>query len=197
MSNHTSNIRPFGYAALLIVAASLTACDPQPTPQPQPSPQATAPETNVPQQSHTKRTTSPHCKADQLTAKASEPEGAAGSSFYTITFTNTEESECSLVGYPGVSLVDKKDNQLGAAADRETGDPGSAATLPPNGSASFTLRINNALAYEPKTCSATDSATNLKIYPPEEHGWILLPFSATTCTNPDINILKVSGVRSG
>ncbi|WJZ02245.1 hypothetical protein CFREI_04745 [Corynebacterium freiburgense] len=182
---------------MLIVAATLTACEPSSIPQPNPNTQAGSPEPSTPPRSHAKRTNSPSCSAQQLTAETSDSEGAAGSMFHTVTFTNTADTECSLIGYPGVSLVDAKDNQLGAPADRESGDPGTPVTLLPGGQASFTLRIQNALAYDPKTCSATDTATHLKIYPPEEHASILLPFQATTCTNPDIAILKVSGVRAG
>ena len=196
MSNHISNMRPIGYTAMLVLAATLTACGPQSTAPPSSNTQSETPQASVPQHSHTTRGSSANCSAEQLSATASDSEGAAGSTFYTITLNNTGDSECSLSGYPGVSLVDAQENQLGAPAGRESGDPGTPVSLPPGGNAAFTLRILNALAYEPKTCSATDTAVNLKIYPPEEHGWILLPFTATTCTNPDIVILKVSGVRA-
>ena len=45
--------------------------------------------------------------------------GAAGSLFYTLEFTNLSGRSCSLLGYPGLSAVDLGGRQLGSPAGRD------------------------------------------------------------------------------
>lgn len=129
------------------------------------------------------------CLASHMTAKISEPSGSAGSQYYTVTLHNTGQA-CSLAGYPGVSLVDIKDNQIGAPAKR-SGQNISTITVPANGSASFSLEISNALLYG--DCTPAQSA-GLKIYPPENTEWITIPLSTQTCTQEDIHTMTISPV---
>jgi len=43
-------------------------------------------------------------------------DGAAGSVYYTLQFTNLSGHACTLRGYPGVSAVSLSGHQLGAPA---------------------------------------------------------------------------------
>lgn len=45
--------------------------------------------------------------------------GAAGSTYYKLEFTNQSRHTCRLGGFPGVSAVDLSGNQLGSAATRD------------------------------------------------------------------------------
>src|ERR1700733_2224090 len=46
--------------------------------------------------------------------------GTAGSIFYTLNFTNLSGRRCTLRGYPGVSAVNLRGQQIGRPATRDT-----------------------------------------------------------------------------
>src|SRR5581483_8628516 len=57
----------------------------------------------------------------QVTVNASQADGAAGSTYYQVDFTNTSSSPCEMYGYPGLSLVSagtSAGHQIGAAAQQ-------------------------------------------------------------------------------
>src|SRR5437899_464512 len=62
----------------------------------------------------------PRCTAAGLVVwLASEPGGgAAGSTYYSLRFTNLSGRRCTLRGYPGISAVDLRGRQLGSAGRR-------------------------------------------------------------------------------
>src|SRR6185437_7044615 len=61
------------------------------------------------------------CATRDLQAKVANTEGAAGSVYQNIDFTNVGSTACSLYGYPGVSLgTGMPFKQIGAAASRST-----------------------------------------------------------------------------
>jgi hypothetical protein len=80
-----------------------------------------------------------------------------GSVSYALTFTNTGSASCTLVGFPGVSLLDGSGDQIGSPATRE-GDEGAPVRLAPGGSAHSGLRTQNGA-----TCQ---SASTVKVYAP-------------------------------
>ena len=67
----------------------------------------------------------PICRAEVLNVRLGPSDGAAGTIYYPIIFTNTGPVRCSLTGYPGVSSVDAQGRQIGAPA--EPGAAGSRA----------------------------------------------------------------------
>src|SRR5512137_2319762 len=66
--------------------------------------------------------------------------GAAGSVYYHLEFTNLSGHACSLNGYPGVSAVDLAGRQLGSPAGRNPSLVRSI-TLATGGTANAVLRI--------------------------------------------------------
>lgn len=133
------------------------------------------------------------CPASQLRAEVGDPNFEAGSSIFNVILTNLG-APCSMSGYAGVSLLDAQGNQVGAAAERD-GTEFQKVTLAAGASAGFTMRINNARAYEPQACQPTTSVTDLRIFPPEETNAITIPFGTVTCTNEGNNVVTISPIR--
>src|SRR5690242_16570720 len=84
--------------------------------------------------------------------------GAAGSVFYEIQFTNLSGHTCALRGFPRVRAVDLSGSGLGSPARREeTGTPGSVK-LAAGATAVATLRITEAGNFSPSDCHPVTAA---------------------------------------
>lgn len=108
------------------------------------------------------------CATPDLKIDTDNMQGAAGSTLLDIVFTNTGDEDCSLEGYPGVSLVtDNNGTQLGASADREESGESDKVTLQPGDRATASVRITKVGALDPEECSPK-AADGIRVYPPEE-----------------------------
>jgi len=137
------------------------------------------------------------CTTQDLQVKAGTSEGAAGSLYQTLDFTNVSSASCTLYGYPGVSLAaGSPAAQVGAAAARSTTAAPAVVTLAPGQTANALLRIVQALNYPQATCSPT-ATTYLRIYPPNETQAVLLPFKSTGCTSDSVKLLTIGVVQAG
>ena len=117
------------------------------------------------------------CATRDLQAKAGVAQGAAGSLYQVIDFTNISNVTCTLYGYPGVSLAAGTPvTQVGQAASRSTVAGPALVTLAPGQTANALLRITQALNYPTGTCAPTKT-TYLQIYPPNETTPIYLAYS--------------------
>ncbi|MER6531108.1 DUF4232 domain-containing protein [Streptomyces sp. NPDC001508] len=119
----------------------------------------------------------PTCTVSDLYVSMGRKEGAAGSLYWPIRFTNTGTSGCALRGYPGVSVLDAAHHQMGAAATR-TGGAVSTVTLAPAHSASAVIRTTNGPVVG--TCQAT--GTYLRVYPPASRTAVLVPAGWKVCS---------------
>jgi len=111
-------------------------------------------------------------------------DGAAGSIYYTLEFTNQSGRTCSLVGFPGVSAVDLHGRRLGSAAAR-TPSPARVVALPDGATASAVLQIAEAGNFPASACHRV-AAAGLRVYPPNQTAAkvIPLPFEACARTGP-------------
>jgi Domain of unknown function (DUF4232) len=122
------------------------------------------------------------------------PEGAAGSIYQNLDFTNISNVSCTLYGYPGVSLAAGTPvTQVGKAAVRSTTAAPSLVTLAPGQTANALLRITQAMNYPTATCSPTPT-TYLQIYPPNQTTPIYLAFKSTGCASSSVPPLLTIGV---
>ncbi|MFF4499709.1 DUF4232 domain-containing protein [Streptomyces sp. NPDC001401] len=117
------------------------------------------------------------CAVSDLYVSMGRKEGAAGSVYWPIRFTNTSTTGCALRGYPGVSALDTAHRQIGPAATR-TGQSYSTVTLAPAHSVSAVIRTTNGPIGGP--CLRT--GTYLRIYPPASLEAVLVPASWTICS---------------
>lgn len=137
------------------------------------------------------------CATRDLRAKAGVAQGAAGSVYQVIVFTNISAATCTLYGYPGVSLAaGTPATQVGQAASRSTVAGPSTVTLAPGKNANALLRITQALNYPSATCSPTKT-TYLQIYPPNQTTPIYLAYSSTGCSSASVNLLTIGVVQAG
>jgi len=137
------------------------------------------------------------CATKFLAAKAGVAQGAAGSVYQVIEFTNISNSTCTLYGYPGVSLASGSPvTQVGAAASRSTATAAAVVTLAPGQTGNALLRITQALNYPSATCSPAPT-TYLQIYPPDQFTPLYLAYKTTGCAKTSVNLLSVGVITAG
>ena len=139
----------------------------------------------------------PGCATRDLKATVGVAQGAAGSVYQVIDFTNIGTASCSLYGYPGIALAGGSPvTQIGAAASRSPQAGPALVTLKPGAVANTLLRITQAQNYPTSKCSPMAS-TYLQIYPPNQTTPIYLGYKSTGCSATGVNLLTVSVVQSG
>jgi hypothetical protein len=139
----------------------------------------------------------PACPTRSLKASAGSAQGAAGSVYQPIDFTNISTTACTLYGYPGMALAGGSPvAQIGAAATRSTATAAKLVTLAPGQTAYALLRVTDALNYPTSTCHPVTSAY-LQIYPPNQTTPIYLPDKTTACASTSVKQLSVSVVQPG
>jgi hypothetical protein len=139
----------------------------------------------------------PGCATRDLKVTVGVAQGAAGSVYQVIDFTNIGTASCSLYGYPGVALAGGSPvTQIGAAASRSPQTAPSLVSLAPGKVANTLLRITQAQNYPTSKCNPTAS-TFLQIYPPNQTTPIYLGYKSTGCSAMSVNLLTVSVVQSG
>jgi hypothetical protein len=108
------------------------------------------------------------------------PNGAAGTIYYPVEFTNLGSSSCVLFGYPGVSAVSKTAVQLGPAAGHFKATRHNV-TLKPGQTAHAALGI-----VDPGFIGSCHKATadGLRVYPPNfRASQLVFNFSFGVCKN--------------
>jgi Domain of unknown function (DUF4232) len=141
----------------------------------------------------------PPCPTSALQVSIGPGNGAAGSSYYPLDFTNTSGAACTLFGYPGVSFVTGVGGtQIGRAASRNPALASEPVTIPAGGVAHTTLQVVNAANFPRADCHPV-TAHWLKIYPPNQTAPLFLSFTATACARRarQVGILAVEAVRPG
>jgi Protein of unknown function (DUF4232) len=139
----------------------------------------------------------PACSTSQLTVSLGASQGTAGSVIETIDFTNNGSADCTLYGYPGVSLQGGSPAaQIGAAAARSTTTPASLVTLAPGAVANAQLQVTVAGNYPSSTCDPTP-ASSLLVYPPGQTAAASVSYSTTGCSATGVPLLHVSVVQAG
>jgi len=137
------------------------------------------------------------CSTSSLNVKQGLAQGYAGGVYEVIDFTNTSNSPCSLLGYPGVSLVTGPPHtQIGLAAKRSTtSGQVKLITLAPGATANAQLQIVDALNYPSATCGPTKAAA-LKVYPPNQKASVYLPNTSEACTK-SVQTMNIGPVQAG
>ena len=139
------------------------------------------------------------CPSSGLQVTLGQGNGAAGSTYYPLDFSNNSGASCTLFGYPGVSFVTGiGGSQIGSAASRNPALPSELITIPPGGVAHATLQVVNAENFAASACHMV-TAHWLKVYPPNQTAPLYVSFTAHACSAKakPVNILAVEAVRPG
>lgn len=119
---------------------------------------------------------------------------AAGSTYFTLKFTNLSGRTCTLVGYPGVSGVDLAGHQLGSAGSRNPSNVG-VVTLAPGATANAVLRITVAGNFPPSICHRV-SAAGVRVFPPNQRASKIVPLPFDACSKAGPVYLSVKAVTT-
>jgi hypothetical protein len=157
---------------------------------------ATAPGTPATDTASPTAAAAPACPTRSLGLKLGLAQGAAGSTYQVIDFTNISSATCTLYGYPGVSLAGGKPvTQIGLAAAESHATPRKLITLAPAAVANAVLQIAHAVNFPAAKCHLTN-ADYLQVYPPNQTTPAYLHYSAQACAMP-VQILTISVVQAG
>ena len=138
----------------------------------------------------------PACPTRSLGLKLGLAQGAAGSTFQVIDFTNVSNASCTLYGYPGVSLAGGNPvTQIGLAAAESHATARKLVTLSPGAVANAVLQIAHAVNFPAARCGLV-TADHLQIYPPNQTTPGYLHYTAQTCSKK-IQTLTISVVQPG
>jgi hypothetical protein len=118
---------------------------------------------------------SPTCGAVDLALSVGRVEGAAGTLYREVLFTNRGITTCVLRGYPGVSYVDSNGNQVGSAAVR-VGATGPLLTLPPSTAVVSNVGFAQVDNFDPDQCRKTP-VWGVRVYSPDERTPLYLPLA--------------------
>lgn len=139
----------------------------------------------------------PGCATRDLKVTIGVAQGAAGSVYQVIDFTNIGTASCSLYGYPGIALAGGSPvTQIGQAASRSPQAGPALVTLKPGAVGNTLLRITQAQNYPTSKCNPVAS-TYLQIYPPNQTTPMYVGYKSTGCSARSVNLLTVSVVQSG
>jgi hypothetical protein len=138
----------------------------------------------------------PACPTRSLGLKLGLAQGAAGSTYQVIDFTNISHATCTLYGYPGVSLAGGRPvMQIGLAAAESHATARKLVTLSPGAVANAVLQIAHAVNFPAARCGLV-TADHLQIYPPNQTTPVYLHYTSQTCAKK-VQVLTVSVVAPG
>jgi hypothetical protein len=135
------------------------------------------------------------CATKDLAVALGQGDGAAGSVYEPLRFTNRGTSACTLRGYPGVSFVTAgSGDQVGAPASRNPQHPARTVKLAPGRTADAVVQIVDHGNYAPDQCEAR-AVSGLRVYPPGSKSAAYVPFhDAVTACSTDVTQLTVEAV---
>jgi hypothetical protein len=150
----------------------------------------------------TTRTTAaavPACTADNLGVwvAVSQSDGAAGSIFYPLQFTNLSRHACAMRGFPGVSAISRNGHQLGSPAGWDHTRPVRTVVLAPGATAHVTLRYGDVTVATSPGCHPVSSMVELRVYPPGQRQATYAAFSAEACSHTGPVYLDVTPLQAG
>jgi hypothetical protein len=100
----------------------------------------------------------------RLRIAGSQRSGTTGITDYTLDFTNTSSSACSLSGYPVVSMISRAGRQLGSLAGRGLTTVAPLVVLAPGATAHTTLAYYSRKVTAGHGCGPVANAYELRVY---------------------------------
>jgi hypothetical protein len=132
------------------------------------------------------------CRTQSLRLSLVSGQGAAGTAFITYGLTNAGSAACTMLGYPGVAVLDTAGNIVQHPARRGTAGPAVPVrliTLAPGARATFL--VNSTDVIPSPGCTHAYTGTTLQVFPPNQRAALRRPYSGTFCN------LRVGPVQHG
>ncbi|MEO8538329.1 MAG: DUF4232 domain-containing protein [bacterium] len=128
------------------------------------------------------------CATADLALATESGGAAAGTHFLALILTNTSGADCTVSGFPGVSLVDGVGQQVGEPAERNTAVAVQTLTLKPSESAHATAGFPNFQNFPSGKCAGP--SVNLKVFPPDELNALTVPLIDYACPGFSVQVFK-------
>lgn len=139
----------------------------------------------------------PACATRGLQASLGASQGALGSVYQVIDFTNISGGPCTLFGYPGVALAAGTPvTQVGGAASRSDAAAATLVTLGAGDTANALLRVTQAVNYPASRCHPV-ATTYLQIYPPGQTTPLYLAYKSMGCVVATVPLLTIGVIQAG
>jgi hypothetical protein len=138
----------------------------------------------------------PVCTAGNLGAwvAVDQGNGAAGSVYFPLQFTNLSGHACSVHGFPGVSALDRNGHQLGSPASWDHVSVPRTVVLAAGATAHAALRWSDATVTTAPGCHPVNSAFELRIYPPNQRSATHAAFGLEVCSHSGPIYLSVGPI---
>jgi len=135
------------------------------------------------------------CATTGLKLTVGAANGAAGTIFYPLDFTNTSGSACTMYGYPGVAFVSSPGgSQIGAPANRRIAAAPTVITVAPGATAHATLAVSDVLIGN--NCKHQLQVNWVQVYPPGRFKALFAPLSRSGCADKSLVTMGVTTVTS-
>ena len=128
---------------------------------------------------------------------ADQGNGAAGSIYFPLQFTNLSKHACSMRGFPGVSAVDRSGHQLGSPAGWGSVTAPRTVVLAPGATAHAILQWSDAEVSTAPGCDPVFTASELRIYPPNQYSATHAFFSLEVCSQVGPVYMHVGPILPG
>jgi len=141
----------------------------------------------------------PACQASQLGVwiALAQSNGAAGTIYYPLNFTNVSGHTCSLHGFPGISAIARNGHQLGNPAGWATGVAVRTVVLAPGATAHTILQYHDAEVSTAPGCDPVNTAVVLRVYPPDQYDATVAAFDLQVCSHTGPVYMSVEPILPG
>ena len=141
----------------------------------------------------------PACAAADLGVwvAVSQGNGAAGSLYLPLQFTNLSRHACAMRGFPGVSAIDRNSHQLGSPARWDHVIPSRTVVLAPGATAHTILRYGDVEVTTAPGCHPTFGTFELRVYPPGQRVATYAAFDLQACSHAGPIYLGVEPLQPG
>jgi hypothetical protein len=139
------------------------------------------------------------CTAEDLGVwvAVSQGNGAAGSLYLPLQFTNLSRHACAMRGFPGVSAVDRNNHQLGSPASWDHAVSARTVVLARGATAHTILRYSDVAVTTAPGCHPTFGTFELRVYPPGQRGATYAAFDLQACSHAGPIYLAVEPIQPG
>ncbi|GAA0564629.1 hypothetical protein GCM10010172_55050 [Paractinoplanes ferrugineus] len=139
----------------------------------------------------------PRCHTGDLAVKLGGGEGAAGTQYVPLVFTNKSGHKCTLYGYPGVSFVaGDAGTQVNKGFAREQNSKKTTVPLAPGGVAHATIAGSDVGFFDAAKCKPVP-VRGFRVYPPDETAALFVALPGNACSADGVGQWRVMAIAPG